>query len=187
MTDKKHQKATNLTKRNNHTGLTPIQEQAAILLASGESITAVSERLNINRSTLYTWREFVAFKCFFNQQRADYRDTLVNGLFGIVDEALEAIRGCLKSDNDSTRLKAAMWVAEKLSLIDIGKTNVREALKEQFTTITHQYDFTEFDEDGFQEELERLGLGVELDEVELGIDPDSVNLDLLDNETYPKP
>lgn len=34
------------------TGLTPIQEQAAILLANGESVTAVANKLNINRMTI---------------------------------------------------------------------------------------------------------------------------------------
>lgn len=42
----------NPTETTLESGLTPIQEQAAIMLASGENITSVSEKLNLNRSTI---------------------------------------------------------------------------------------------------------------------------------------
>ena len=47
--DKKQQKPT----LSPLTGLTPQQEQAAMMLASGENLTAVARQLNLNRSTLY--------------------------------------------------------------------------------------------------------------------------------------
>ena len=45
------------TESTTESGLTPIQEQAAILLASGENVTSVSEKLNLNRSTIYQWQQ----------------------------------------------------------------------------------------------------------------------------------
>ena len=43
-------------------GLTPIQEKAAIMLANGDSITLVAESLNINRTTIYQWQQKVTFQ-----------------------------------------------------------------------------------------------------------------------------
>ena len=111
MSNRKQQKATEMAdvpEVNTQTGLTPIQEQAAILLASGDSFTAVAEKVSVNRSTLYKWQMQITFQCFFNQQCNDYKNNLKNGLFGLANEALSAIRDCLHSDNEATRLKAAM-------------------------------------------------------------------------------
>lgn len=55
----------NPTETTLESGLTPIQEQAAIMLASGENITSVSEKLNLNRSTIYQWQQKITFQCFF--------------------------------------------------------------------------------------------------------------------------
>lgn len=115
------------------TGLTPIQEQAAILLANGENVTAVANKLNINRSTIYDWQKQTPYKCFFNKQCADNRSTLSVGLFGLAQEALTAVRECLHSTNEQTRLKAAIWLTERLDNFSIGATDVREALKEECT------------------------------------------------------
>ena len=63
--DKTQQNLTNLTLV---TGLTPVQEQAAMLLASGESVTEVASKVNVNRATIYLWQQKINFQCFLNQQ-----------------------------------------------------------------------------------------------------------------------
>lgn len=104
-------------------GLTPIQEQAAILLASGETITAISEKLDINRSTIYEWLDVLTFKCFYNKQCEIVKEKLKAGLFGLQKEAIKAIKESLQSDNLAIKLKAAMWMVERLSIAHVGETD----------------------------------------------------------------
>lgn len=70
----------NLTKSTQVTGLTPQQEQAAILLASGEGVTEVADKLNVNRATIYLWQQKINFQCFYNQQCQIIQDNIRNGL-----------------------------------------------------------------------------------------------------------
>lgn len=157
--DKNQQKPTEKATVNPQTGLTPLQEQAAILLASGETITAVAAKMSLNRGTLYEWQKLITFQCFLNQQATDYRDNLRNGLYGLAHDALQVIGGSLQSANEGIRLKAAMWLAEKVKDNDTGQTDVREALKEQCTHSDWGVgDLLSFDADEYKKELKRLGL-----------------------------
>ena len=115
-------------------GLTPLQEQAATLLASGKNISAVAEELSLSRGTIYQWQQKLAFQCYFNFQRQEAKDTLESGLFSLYNEALEAIKGCLTSENETIKLKAATYIIQKIEESPMGETNIREVLKEQATT-----------------------------------------------------
>jgi len=161
MKDKNRQNPTE-TGINASTGLTPIQEQAALLLASGETITEVANKLELNRCTLYEWQKLITFKCYFNQQATDYRDSLRNGLFGLADEALKVIRDCLQSSSEITRLKTAIWLIERVKDVDTGETDVRVMLKRSCTHTLAPWDMESptdvFNEDEYNRELERLHL-----------------------------
>lgn len=112
-------------------GLTPLQEQAAILLASGETITAIAERLEINRSTIYEWQGILTFKCFYNKQCELIRERIKAGLFGLQEEAFKAIKDILTGDNAAMKLKAATWLLEKATEIGIGATDPIPILKDE--------------------------------------------------------
>lgn len=154
-TDKKQQ---NPTESILESGLTPIQEQAAIMLASGENITGVAEKLNLNRSTIYEWQRKITFKCFFNFQRQEAKDTLKNGLAGLYKAALEAVKGCLASENESIRLKTAMWVISKIEDAPVEDTDVREVLKREASKDMLSWDTKIFDEREYQKLLAENGL-----------------------------
>ena len=164
--NKKKQNSTKPTGKNKpvdvsqETGLTPIQEQAAMLLASGESITAVADKLSLNRGTIYKWQKDVTYKCFFNRQCADNRSTLAIGLFGLAEEALTAVRECLHSQNEGTRLKAAMWLTERLDNFSIGQTDVREAIRKECThpLLNWQIEEETLNKREYLERLAALGL-----------------------------
>lgn len=147
--------------QNATTGLTPIQEQAAILLASGETITAVAAQIGVNRSTLYEWQGIVTFKCFFNRQRVDYQEQLKNGLFGLTGEALATLRNCLHSDNEPTRLKAATWLLERVADQKTGITDVREALRDKHTQGLDEWAGVTFNKTEFEKECRQLGISPE--------------------------
>lgn len=156
---KNQQKSTDSTSLS--TGLSPIQEQCAILLATGENITSVADKLNINRTTIYQWQQKITFQCFFNLQRKDLKDNLRNGLCGMYDEALQAIRDCLQSNNESIKLKSAMLILEKVENMPNGTTDAREVLRKQ-ATHNNTWDWAlekeELDEIEYQKLLKQNGL-----------------------------
>ena len=145
------QNLTKLTPVEQVTGLTPQQEQAALLLASGESVTDVAAKINVNRATIYLWLQKVGFKCFYNQQCKIIQDNIRNGLFGLYEDALQAVRDTLKSDNEAARLKAAMYVMGKIELLDTSQQDPVEEIKKLCTSnaIPDWEDYTTFDSKKF--------------------------------------
>ena len=145
------------------TGLTPQQEQACILLASGESYTATAQRLNINRGTLYKWQESLPFQCFYNQQCSDYKAEVRNALFGLHSEAVETVRELMQTGGEATRLKAAIWLLEKVEAVEVGATDVREVLKAQHTEPIFDLPTTSLNDKAYRQALKELGLSEKAD------------------------
>ena len=126
----------NLTKKDagaisKNTGLTPKQEEAAIMLASGMTISIVADKLAISRTTLYQWHTLLPFQCFLNGQCGEVKSHLSNSMLAMCDDAIEAIRKSLNSDNESVRLKCAMWLIESIHEREIGEVNPFEAIKKE--------------------------------------------------------
>lgn len=158
MSNKKQQKPTQKPMQNPNTGLTPIQEQAAVLMASGETLTAVADKLGINRCTLYKWLDNVAFQCYYNRQCQDVKAEVKNGILGLCGNAFDAVRNILANGNENTRLKAAIWIMEKAGQIEIGQTDVKAALKQKATHPIIDADFTKLDETEYKSLLAECGL-----------------------------
>ena len=149
-----------MEKFNKITGLTPQQEKAAVLLASGKTMTETAKAVKIERSTLYQWIEKVNFKAYFNSLIKEIRDNTKNGLFGLIDEAYKAIRESLKSKNESVKLKAALSIIDRLQDVKIGNTDPIQMIRNQ---CTHQFDFdimgtSVFDEERFEQLLKENNL-----------------------------
>lgn len=113
------------------TGLTALQERGAILLASGARLTDVAKEMNISRGTLYRWLNKEAFKCFYNLMKLDVKNYMEGSVLEMHKQALEGIRASLDSSNEAVKLKASMWIIEKISQMQIGVTDIRQALKAQ--------------------------------------------------------
>lgn len=152
--DKKQQKPT----ISPLTGLTPQQEQAAMMLASGSGITAVARQLNLNRSTLYEWQENTAFQCYYNQQCQDHQQAVKNALFGLHQRAVDTLTNLLANGSENTRLKAAMWLLERVASAEIGDTNIRTVLKRQCTHDDMSLDWAKLSVAEYKAELARYGL-----------------------------
>lgn len=141
------------------TGLTPQQEQACILLASGENVTDVADKLSLNRGTLYKWQQNKAFECYYNKQCQEYKDEVKNGLLGLHKQAVAAIQRLITTGREATRLKAATWVLEKVEAIEVGETSIRRALKGQCITTNDDWgDLATFDEKEYKRQLKAFGL-----------------------------
>lgn len=152
--DKKQQKPT----LSPLTGLTPQQEQAAMMLASGENISAVARQLNLNRSTLYEWQANTAFQCFYNQQCQDHQQAVKNALFGLHRRAIDTLTNLLTNGNENTRLKASMWLLERVTAVEVGDTRLKEVLKKKCTHSPTDWDLDVLNEREYKAELKRYGL-----------------------------
>ena len=153
-TDKKQQKPTLSTV----TGLTPQQEQACILLASGETITGVARQLNLNRSTLYEWQDNTAFVCFYNQQCRERQQEVKNGLFGLHRSAIDTLTDLLNNGNENTRLKACIWLLERVGSVEVGTADLKQALRAKCTHPIVDWPSDALNEREYQAELQRYGL-----------------------------
>lgn len=122
--NKNQQKPTTPT-RSTVTGLTPQQEQACIMLASGETLSAVARQLNLNRSTLYEWQGNTAFQCYYNKQCQEHRQEVKNALLGLHRGAIDTLTALLNNGSENTRLKAAIWLLERVASVEVGATDIK--------------------------------------------------------------
>ena len=144
------------------TGLTPQQEQACILLASGEGLTSVAEKLSLNRGTLYKWQQNPAFMCYYNKQCKDFQNEVKSGIMGLHAQAMATMRELMTTGNENTRLKASMWILEKVEAVDVGETEIRDVLREQCTTNPYEFrEVVQFDERKYKKALKQYGLNDE--------------------------
>ena len=114
---------------NTQIGLSAIQEKCAVMLAAGASITEVSETLHLDRGTIYCWKKKVTFCCYLNRLQQEAKEVLQGNLFELQGQALQALKDSLASPNDSVRLKAAIWLVEKLSSLQVGAYDPKSVIK----------------------------------------------------------
>ncbi len=131
------------------------------MLASGENLTGVARQLNLNRSTLYEWQENTAFQCFYNQQCQEHQQAVKNALFGLHSTAIDTLTDLLNNGNENTRLKASMWLLERVANTEVGKTNIRAVLREKCTHDDMDINWAKLNEGEYKAELRRYGLSDE--------------------------
>jgi len=156
--DKKQQNSTNLELIDN-TGLTPLQQKAVGLLVSGKSITEVSNELKIDRGTLYNWIDKITFKAYFNKQCNEVKNDTFNGLMGLYNDSVKAIKDSINSSNQTLRFKAAIWLIEQLNNLSFDETDPIEMIKKECIVNNLDFDFsTSFDENKYKLLLKENGL-----------------------------
>lgn len=131
------------------------------MLASGENLTGVARQLNLNRSTLYEWQENTAFQCFYNQQCQEHQQAVKNALFGLHSTAIDTLTDLLSNGNENTRLKASMWLLERVANTEVGETNIRAVLREKCTHDDMDINWAKLNEGEYKAELRRYGLSDE--------------------------
>ena len=143
------------------TGLTPEQEQACIMLAAGDSISDVASKVGVARITLYQWRKTDVFQCYLNQQVEEVQENLRSGVLAMHRTALDTICDVMLGGSETARLRAAMWVIDKVEALQVEQTDIRESLRAQCTQSVFAVDDTLFDARRYREELKRRGLSDE--------------------------
>lgn len=162
MGNKIQQKATEAEEINvMEQGISPIQKQAAIMLASGETISDVATNLNINRSTIYVWLDKVTFKCYLNQLCKEIQDGIRNGIFSMYKEAIEAIGENLHSKNEMVRMRAASYIIDKIQSQSIGEVSPEKSIRAQCSTLDEIWDNDCFDKVKYQRLMKENGLVME--------------------------
>ena len=106
------------------------QQQTLGLLATGLRIEEIAETLGVHRSTIWRWRQDPEFIARWNQILTDTREEQTRSLLEIQQEAIEALRGCLRSENDMVRLRASLSVLEKVESLSVGSTDAEEVQRD---------------------------------------------------------
>lgn len=146
-------------KINGFTGLTETQENACKLLAQGESVENTAKQLNIDVNTLTIWRRNKAFECYYNLQREQRRNATIANVYALADEAIKTLKESLSfSAGEATRLKAATYIIDKLQTLEIGETDVREAVRKEANIIESWGENITFDERKYKETLREMGV-----------------------------
>ena len=113
----------NRSKGKSQTELTPLQEQGALLLSSGQNVIEVAKTLDVDRSTIWYWRQIPAFEAILNQLRTETLQTMQDGLLALHQQALKTIKRCMSSENETVALKASQVIIEKTLQFQVGETD----------------------------------------------------------------
>ena len=92
------------------------QQQTLGLLATGLRIEEIAETLGVHRSTIWRWRQEPEFIAQWNRILVDTREEQTRSLLKLQQEAIEALKGCLRSENDMVRLRASLWCLKRLQV-----------------------------------------------------------------------
>ena len=107
------------------------QQQTLGLLATGLRIEEIAETLGVHRSTIWRWRQEPEFIAQWNRILVDTREEQTRSLLKLQQEAIEALKGCLRSENDMVRLRASLSVLEKVESLSGGSTDAEEVQQDQ--------------------------------------------------------
>ena len=139
-------------------GLSPIQEKTIILLLSGKSITDIAKELNVDRTTIYSWQEKETFQAYYSFLAKKIKIETEGNLFGMYHDAIQAVKDSLLSNNESIKLKSALWLIDKIEKLEIGETNPRKLIKSKCMDTTLVWDPGYLNEDKFLRMLKENNL-----------------------------
>lgn len=111
------------------------QQQTLGLLATGLRIEEIAETIGVHRSTIWRWRQDPEFIAQWNQILIDTREEQTRSLLDLQQEAIDTLRGCLRSENDMVRLRASLSVLEKVASLNVGATEAEEVERDQIQKI----------------------------------------------------
>ena len=114
------------------------QQQTLGLLATGLRIEEIAETLGVHRSTIWRWRQDPEFIAQWNQILTDTREEQTRSLLELQQEAIEALRSRLRSENDIVRLPVSLSVLEKVESLSVGSTDAEEVQRDRIQAVKIQ-------------------------------------------------
>lgn len=148
----KAKKTTATAERSQLTGLTPIQERAAKLLATGLTEEETADTVGIAPEELQTWRNYPAFECYLNNRRTKRKHAQMDAVLNLGGEAITALADLLNTAEPETRCKIAFQIIDRVAGAKWGATAIQQLIKDR-----HKNDFGE-DTASYKADLKRLGL-----------------------------
>jgi hypothetical protein len=95
--------------------LTPKQDHAATLLASGMSVKNCAETIDAGLRTVYDWLEKDEFRKLVGQYQAAMVDEALGKLADKAAKAVQTLADCLDSqESDSVKVRAALGILDQL-------------------------------------------------------------------------
>lgn len=99
--------------------LSPTQIQAVSLLAIGESITTVAEKLKVSRQTVSTWlNQDANFQLQLRIKQGEVWEKDIKRIRSLTSKAIDVLSEALENDDIKVRLNAARLI---VSMIDVSK------------------------------------------------------------------
>lgn len=135
------------------TGLTPIQEWTAKLLATGQTEEETAATVGINPVELQTWRNYPAFECYLNNRRTKRKHAQMDAVLNLGGEAIATLTDLLNTADPETRCKIAFQIIDRVAGANWGATSIQQLIKDR-----HKSDFGDMDTAGYKDELKKLGL-----------------------------
>jgi len=118
--------------------LTANLEQAILLLAKGETVTATAAAVGVTRQTVSEWLNRDAdFRAELNRVRKETLDAGADKLRGMLQKALDALQAGFDSEDLSTRERAQLGMAllKNVGLVQrasaVGSTNADDIRSSQ--------------------------------------------------------
>lgn len=117
--------------------LTPVQMQAVGLLAFGESITSVAEKLNVSRQTVSTWlNKDTSFHEALWFRQSELWNSELRRVRAMTSKALDVLFEALESDDYKIRLAAAKTLVSTLGLPALVAESFKPLRKEFWRTLS---------------------------------------------------
>ena len=115
-------------KRKLDTGLTPKQEQAALMLAAGLSVTATAASIGMDRATVSQWQNISEFDSLVAQERQEMMAATHGKMMQLAQKATATLERLVDSKNERIALSAALGVLQNLPLAAKAESDRRNPL-----------------------------------------------------------
>jgi hypothetical protein len=92
--------------------LTPKQEQAAMLLAAGFTVTDTATTIDVDRATVSQWQRNPAFAMLVDEERQVVMSAARGKLISLASKAVATLERLLDSTNERVALSAATGILE---------------------------------------------------------------------------
>lgn len=99
------------------------------MILEAKSITEGVKKAGISKTTFYDWLKAPEFKSEFVRQRQELVDLALHELKTTTSEAVGVLRGLLKAEGESVRLRTAQAILENV-LKSIELENIEKRLTE---------------------------------------------------------
>ena len=94
--------------------LTPKQRRTIAAIITTRTHEDAMQTVGVTRQTFYKWLKIPAFRDELRRRLDDLTEDAIGQLKSAAGEAVQTLRGLLKSENESTRLRASIAIIDQI-------------------------------------------------------------------------